>query len=118
MKEVFVLYGRVQFCDVDPGDAEAYFQESPVLEVFDTYEAAYTHFVAYVKQAYGYFQETCPDADFGGEDPEKDVQWEFDRKAGYYAHWQMYGGGIPGRILPGLHLEKRRMDPELVDYTF
>lgn len=52
MKDVFVLYGRKDFCEGVFDHDGNYFEESPVLEVFDSYRNAYNRFKQYVNEAY------------------------------------------------------------------
>lgn len=142
MKEVFVLYGRVYCRDgvfYDCCGDCCYFEESPVLEVFDNFDDAYMRFKKYVKSAYNWFKEYNPyqiseenvektagaelfdDYNMYKDDyPEDDVQWTFDVHEGRDAHWQMYPVNIsiidPCTILPGLYIEKKEINPDITDY--
>ena len=60
MKDVYVLYGRI-YPDEGIYDHDGnYFSESPVLEIFDTYESAYKQFEKYVIKAYNELKEIAP----------------------------------------------------------
>ena len=133
MKELFVLYGRVDWNDgiFSVYDNE-YFGESPVLELFEDYASAYERFELYVKKAHQNFFE-CPylmmneacaekasraeifaDYNMGRDEyPSGDVQWTFQSKPEMSALWQMYAVNIDTvwcPILPGLYIAKKTVN--------
>lgn len=133
MKEVFALYGRVYYANAVYDWDNNYFEECPVLEVFDSFDKAYERFEAYVKAAYNFFADCCPFgldedavektkgadlfADYNMENdeyPEGDVQWEFSKNQGVSAGWQMYGVNLALEvpILAGLYIKKCVINPD------
>lgn len=137
MKEVFALYGRVYYANAVYDWDDNYFEECPVLEVFDCFEKAYERFEIYVKAAYKFFADYCPIgldtdevekskgadlfADYNMEKdeyPEGDVQWKFEKMPGESAAWQMYGVNLEFDvpILAGLYIKKCSINPEVYNY--
>lgn len=135
MKELFTLYGRVYFHKVSYDNWE----ESPVLEIFDSYDQAFEHFKKYVEKAFEVFTdcgsialnedavEKAKEADLFAdynidEDAylEDDVQWEYIEIPGESASWQMYPVNVSewrdATILAGLHIAKRSMNPDIANY--
>ena len=55
--EVYVLYGRVYYSEAVVDMDGNYFGESPVIEVFSTFEAAMKKLREYVVEAYNHLKE-------------------------------------------------------------
>ena len=149
MKEIFVVHGRTEVSngiyDVrqpddeyeDDAVEEVYFDSfSKVLDVFESFDAAFAKFQCYVKEAFENVQNAHPIAldparikeacgvelfenynqdAYGYGEAIGDIRWTYACKEGENAHWQMYAVvpdmsiGCP--ILPGIHLEKKKLNP-------
>lgn len=57
MKEVYVLYGRIYWCEDIVDNDGNYFQESPCLEVYDNFDDAKAKLKEYAIQAYNWLKE-------------------------------------------------------------
>ena len=132
MKELFVLYGRVYFHRVGYDDWE----ESPVLEIFDSYDQAFERFKKYVEKAFKFFTDAGAIAlnedavekakradvfaDYNIDEDsylEDDVQWEYIEIPNERASWQMYPVNVSEwngeTILAGLHIKKCSINPDM-----
>lgn len=93
MKEVYVLWGRIWFhegvCDHDGN----YFEESPIVEVFDNFDAAKTKLKEYAVKAYNNLKEygagDIVDDDFIKETTEEDLfSWYYMWSEKEWEHWK------------------------------
>ncbi len=139
MKELFVLYGRVDWADgIYSEFTNEYFGEAPVVELFEDFQSAYERFQCYVKRAYQLFVENPPialDEDcieksknatlFKNYNMKKkefsygDVQWMFTLNKNESASWQMYAVNVYTEecpILAGLHIAKKIINPEPIQF--
>ena len=135
MKDVFVLYGRVKWCDgIFSEWTNEYFGESPVLELFEDFQSAYERFQLYVKEAHQYFFKSPyymldtdlvdmarPAEVFADYNMNKDrysygdIQWNFCVCENESASWQMYAVNIDTEwcpILAGLYIKKTSFTPD------
>lgn len=130
--EVYVLYGRVYYSEAVVDMDGNYFGESPVIEVFSTFEEAMKKLREYVVEAYHHLKEcsyivddsfienTTEDDLFSDynmdeldEDIENDVCWDYT-ESDEHALWQMYVKNVPFGdqipILAGLGIRKVKVD--------
>ena len=89
--EVYVVYGRTYWCEGVYDHEGNYFRESPIIEAYQSYDAALAKMKEYVKEAYNYLKECnyIVDKGFADKTTEEDLFKSYNMGDFYLYDYQL-----------------------------